>query len=363
MFDFQVFGIEFFRVFYCFFIYCFVGWIWECCYCSVVEGKLINRGFLNGPVIPIYGCAATGMLLVFFNPGMQEVISEPGLKSNLIVFLVGMAVASAFEYFTSWIMELLFHAKWWDYSHIPMNIKGRICLPVSIFWGFMALGLTDFLHPLVIRFIGIFPRNIFEPLGIGIFVIFILDIASTIVATVELDKKITVISKIKHELSEAAVSFREAEVNTKNEFKRKYGETPIGDVIEHIMDRIDATIAFSAQGYDQKKDEVEKKIDSRIEAIDKVLAANRIRIDKAAAFGKSKAEQLSDEVRQAFGKIGAGFKGYLKFTARRFNLAFPSMKWKGDREETVVELKEELGLNSNPTIIDRIKQRKEKKNA
>ncbi|MBQ7636748.1 MAG: putative ABC transporter permease [Lachnospiraceae bacterium] len=362
MFELALFGIDFFKVFYCFFIYCFVGWIWECCYCSVVEGKLINRGFLNGPIIPIYGCAATGMLLVFFNPGMRELSAESSVKSYICIFLLGALVASVFEYFTSWIMELLFHAKWWDYSHVPLNIKGRICLPVAAFWGIMAIGLVKFLHPAVMNLIDKFSRKLFEPAGYVIFVIFLVDIVSTIVATVQLDQKITAITRIKEELNDFAQGLREAEVNTKNEFKRRYGETPIGDVIEHVLDRIDASIAFTMQGYGQRKEEFDKKVDGKIEAIDKVLAANKIRIDKAASTGKSKYEELKDDLRQGFGKIASGFKGYIKFTAKRLSLAFPTLKLKGEREETVKVLKDELGYKDNVNVIDRIKQRKNKGN-
>ncbi len=361
MFGLSLFGIDFFNVFYCFFIYCFVGWIWECCYCSVVEGKLINRGFLSGPVIPIYGCAATGMLLAFFNPRMKEIVAGSSFRSYAIIFLLGMLVASVFEYFTSWIMEVLFHAKWWDYSHIPLNIRGRICFPVACFWGIMAIVLTKFLHPLVISFIEKFPRVWFERIGYVILFFFVSDLVSTIVATVQIEKKITLITKIKGELSNFAAGIRNAEVSGKNEFKKKYGETAIGDVIEHFMDRIDASIAFTMQGYDMRKEELDKKIDGSIGTIDKMLAANRIRINKAAAFGKSKVEQLSDLLRQGLSKIGSGFKGFLQFTARRIARAFPYMKWDGDREEIVSEIKEEFGYEENNNIIKRIKKRKEKK--
>ena len=362
MFDLSLFGIDFFKVFYCFFIYCFVGWIWECCYCSVVEGKLINRGFLNGPVIPIYGCAATGMLLVFFNPGMKEIAAESTFKSYVTVFLLGSLVASVFEYFTSWIMELLFHAKWWDYSHIPLNIKGRICAPVAAFWGLMAIVLVKYLHPLVMRLIEFFPRNVFEYIGYAVFVLFIADIVSTVIATVKLDQKITAIAKIQKELSGFMSGIREAEVSTKNEFKRKYGETPVGDIIEHAMDRIDAAIAFTMQGYDKRREDFEKNVDKKIEAIDGVLAANKIRIDKATSAGKAKYEQLSDMIRQSFSKIGSNFKGFIKYNAMRLTKAFPYMKWDGDREEVVHELKEELGYKENKSILTRIRQRKQGKN-
>ena len=102
----------------CFFAYSFLGWVCECIYCSIPAKKFINRGFLEGPYCPIYGCGA--MLVIY--------LLTPFAAKPLLLFVAGILVTSALEYITSWLMEMFFHTKWWDYSTYPFNINGRICL-------------------------------------------------------------------------------------------------------------------------------------------------------------------------------------------------------------------------------------------
>lgn len=100
-----------------FFIYSFLGWTVESIGCSIASKRTINRGFLNGPICPVYGFGAV------------IVISLLGRFNNVvIVFLLGMILTTILEYFTGFILETLFHAKWWDYSDRKFNIKGRVCL-------------------------------------------------------------------------------------------------------------------------------------------------------------------------------------------------------------------------------------------
>lgn len=105
-----------------FFLYSFLGWAQETVQCSIKERRFVNRGFLNGPICPIYGC---GALLIFtFLLPIKRGIASPFLAVPL-VFLCGAVIASALEYVTSWVMEKLFHARWWDYSDKKWNINGR----------------------------------------------------------------------------------------------------------------------------------------------------------------------------------------------------------------------------------------------
>lgn len=131
-----------------FFIYSFVGWAQETVQCSVRERRFVNRGFLNGPICPIYGCGAL-LILTALLP-LQRGISSLWLAVPL-VFLIGGFIASALEYFTSWLMEKLFHARWWDYSQQKCNLNGRICLWISIAWGVLAAALVFLIQPLFAR--------------------------------------------------------------------------------------------------------------------------------------------------------------------------------------------------------------------
>ena len=126
-----------------FFIYCFFGWIWESCYVSVKKRKWVNRGFLHGPLIPIYGFGAVTVLLVVI----------PVREHLVLVYFLGMAAATVLEYVTGAAMEKLFKVRYWDYSEKPMNLHGYICLISSLAWGAFSVLLIHVIHMPVERLV------------------------------------------------------------------------------------------------------------------------------------------------------------------------------------------------------------------
>ncbi|MDE6590034.1 MAG: putative ABC transporter permease [Oscillospiraceae bacterium] len=130
-------GYPIYDLFLYFIFYSFLGWVMETCYCSICERRLVPRGFLYGPICPIYG---TGVLLMilFFTP----------LKRNLVLFyVVAVAVMSSWEYFVAWLLETTTHVKYWDYSRFHFNLKGRICLWVALVWGILSYIVIFYIHP------------------------------------------------------------------------------------------------------------------------------------------------------------------------------------------------------------------------
>ena len=117
-----------------FVIYSVLGWVWESAYCTVVERKWQNRGFLYGPACPIYG---TGVVLAIL--AWRAVTAAGMTPSWWQVFLFSMVGSAVLEYATHWALEQLFHAYWWDYSNMPLNLNGRICLPASTLFGLAGL--------------------------------------------------------------------------------------------------------------------------------------------------------------------------------------------------------------------------------
>ena len=105
-------------------IYSVIGWIYESTICSIGQRKLINRGFLNGPYCPIYGTGAVLVLLVLGR-----------IQNPVLLFFAGAVLTCSLEYLTSWLMEKLFHARWWDYSKRKFNIGGRVCLIGAVVFG------------------------------------------------------------------------------------------------------------------------------------------------------------------------------------------------------------------------------------
>ncbi len=135
-----------YEVFAYFFVYSFLGWVTEVAFHAITQGKFVNRGFLNGPVCPIYG---TGMVVVLLILG--EYISR-----SWAVFLVGVALPTLIELVTGWVLERFFHNKWWDYSSRRFNFKGYICLEFSILWGVAVLCAVEIVHPAVAWLTGLF---------------------------------------------------------------------------------------------------------------------------------------------------------------------------------------------------------------
>ena len=135
-----------------FYFYCFLGWVWETCYVSVRQGKWVNRGFMRGPFLPIYGSGAI-VVLIF---------TLPFRTAALQVFLVGMVSATVLEYFTGVAMECLFHVRYWDYSGKPLNLNGHICAVSSLAWGVFSVILTIYGHNPVERFVLNMNPNLLE---------------------------------------------------------------------------------------------------------------------------------------------------------------------------------------------------------
>lgn len=138
------------QVFVCFVIYSVVGWIWESTYCTIVERRWQNRGFLYGPVCPIYGTGIVGIMLLW-----GQMVQAGHTMTWYQVFLTVMVGSAILEYVTHWALEKLFHAYWWDYSNMPLNLNGRICLPASTFFGLGGLLIIYVLYEPTVQIISL----------------------------------------------------------------------------------------------------------------------------------------------------------------------------------------------------------------
>lgn len=153
-------------VFLLFIVYSFIGWIMEVILCSITEKKIVDRGFLIGPICPIYGCGALIITLTLTT-----------YKDDwIIVFCMAVILSGILEYFTSWAMEKMFHARWWDYSHNKFNINGRICLETMIPFGILGLIIIYILNPSFYNIISLISQNIINVLSIIFAVIFVTDV-------------------------------------------------------------------------------------------------------------------------------------------------------------------------------------------
>ncbi len=128
-----------------FIVFSFIGWIYECIYCTVKTKHWQNRGFLFGPICPIYGSGAVAAMYLFGSGGNAGLYGAPVWK----IFLICAAGSAVLEYATSWILEKCFHAVWWDYHDIPLNLNGRISLPTTCGFGAAGILVVRLILPLV----------------------------------------------------------------------------------------------------------------------------------------------------------------------------------------------------------------------
>lgn len=160
------FVIYFFRYFILFIIYSFIGWLFEVFLTIVKEHKYVNRGFLIGPIVPIWG---TGAILI------SLILKE---KDGIFNLLVSSAFIGTFlEYLVNVIMEKIFKARWWDYSNLPFNINGRVWLGSSILFGIGGMCVVLYFNPFFLSFINNLNSNMLIYFGLLLLIIVIIDLS------------------------------------------------------------------------------------------------------------------------------------------------------------------------------------------
>ena len=133
-----------------FFVYAFLGWCAEVSYAALHTGRFVNRGFLNGPVCPIYGFGMAAVLWIL----------RPLMGNTVLLFLGSVVLTSLLEWLTGLVLEKLFHQRWWDYSGEPFNLGGYICLRFSLYWGLACLFVLKIVHPTVLWGVRAVPRSV-----------------------------------------------------------------------------------------------------------------------------------------------------------------------------------------------------------
>ncbi len=178
-----------------FFVYCFIGWIFESTYVSIKSLHFINRGFLRLPLLPLYG---SGAILMLF-------LTIPVQNNLFLVFLLGMTGATVLEYITGYVMERLFKMKYWDYTNDPLNLNGYICLVSSLAWGFLTIMLTEFIHRPVEWLIFQISPAFCIAFSLIIFALFLADAIHSTKEALDLGRVLETMTKLRTELEEAQV--------------------------------------------------------------------------------------------------------------------------------------------------------------
>lgn len=221
-------------------IYSVLGWCTEVAYAAVHRGRFVNRGFLNGPVCPIYGF---GMLIVLL-------VLEPVKEDLALLFLGSALFCSALEFVVGWALEKLFHDKWWDYSDCPFNLKGYVCLEFSLIWGVACVLAVDVIHPLIFKAIQAIPARLELWLALALAAVLLVDMGLTLGALLKLPRHFRAIDEVEKALT--AVS-------------DTVGEKLIYDPVERGKERQEAFNEKHPQLAEKRQGALREMLDKRTE--------------------------------------------------------------------------------------------------
>lgn len=252
-----------------FFIYCFIGWVWETIYMSIVERKPVNRGFMKGPFLPIYGVGAFNM--IFSTLSVRD--------SIVLTFLLGMIASTILEYVTGTIMEMLFHVRYWDYSNDFLNYKGRICFKACIAWGVGTVFLVNFLQVAVEDLIALMPYHTLTIIVRVLIVYFIVDFTSAfkdaldfrmILETItseneRINKIVAELSELKSRAGEGLERMKEGALEkAANGIKKVPGSAYMSGIKANTMERVEKLEALLAELNEKNKLRFEAVLHSRV---------------------------------------------------------------------------------------------------
>lgn len=243
--------LDFYHLSWFFILYSFIGWCIEVIFCSVDTGKFVNRGFLNGPVCPIYGFG--GVILVL--------LLSPISEGNILVLYVGsVLICSLLELVAGWALKRLFHTSWWDYSDIPFNIGGYICLKFSLLWGIAGVVLMRVGHPLIAGLVDLIPTLFGWILLIFFYLILVVDVVVTTVAVRSLNRDLVELSKLTAEgihqgsdavakgLGNTAIAVADRLEETIDALDLKEKSKSLGDKLTDTREKITNSLEHSALG-------------------------------------------------------------------------------------------------------------------
>lgn len=200
--------INFGNLLACFILYSFCGWLLESVYKTVLQKKLVNSGFLNGPFCPIYGIGALIMILV---------LGE--FKNNIILlFFMSFIILSIWEYIVGFLLEKIFKTKYWDYSNVKFNIHGRVCLKNSIYWAILGVLFIDIINPLINKELNLIDEKIIIYSSLVISILIVIDCIISVISIIQIDNALKYIEELNEQIKD---KLEEVKIITKTIDKSK----------------------------------------------------------------------------------------------------------------------------------------------
>lgn len=292
-----------------FFVYGFLGWCTEVGFAAFKTHHFVNRGFLNGPICPIYGVGVTAVITIL----------TPYKSDIIVLYILSVVLVTVLEGVTGWAMDKIFHNKWWDYSDMPLNIGGYVCLLFSIVWGFACLFIIYFIQPLVHDLLA------FIPTIVGIILIIILGI--TLIA----DLYVTASTIFKFNRRLAAMEKIAAEMH---EISEQIGQEIFEKTIR-AMDRQEA----SKEKLATATDEFKEKMQDTASGLKEKTQGTAFELKERAMDARERSQEINEELRSRIASLHARYHESTDKPgriSRRLMNAFPKMESRQHKESLEV---------------------------
>lgn len=292
-----------------FFVYGFLGWCTEVGFAAFKTHHFVNRGFLNGPICPIYGVGVTAVITIL----------TPYKSDIIVLYILSVVLVTVLEGVTGWAMDKIFHNKWWDYSDMPLNIGGYVCLLFSIVWGFACLFIIYFIQPLVHDLLA------FTPTIVGIILIIILGI--TLIA----DLYVTASTIFKFNRRLAAMEKIAAEMH---EISEQIGQEIFEKTIR-AMDRQEA----SKEKLATATDEFKEKMQDTASGLKEKTQGTAFELKERAMDARERSQEINEELRSRIASLHARYHESTDKPgriSRRLMNAFPKMESRQHKESLEV---------------------------
>ena len=333
-----------------FYLYCMLGWCFESTVVSVGQRRLVNRGFLRGPMLPIYGFGAVILLHV----------SLPLKQHPVWLYLASMIAATVFEYIVGVVMEKIFKVKYWDYSKQPFNLNGYICLTSSLAWGAFSILLVRFLHPPVEDLVLRLPAFLVDPLAFLLTIAVTVDAVRSFQAAMDLREVLTRLTEENEDLRRLAKRVEVISAFAEEDLRRFRERTEVERLLrqerwEDTRRQIQEAYAKGARRRQaQLEESLRRRTDAKLTALANIqealeayrdrLAAARDLTEESLEARRAEVQQLLDRLRDREASIRARtarryrqslriLRGNPSASAKAFAEALESLRKLGDRRE------------------------------
>ncbi len=359
-------GMTYYQICWYFLFYSFCGWVIEVVYHAVTVGKVINRGFLNGPVCPVYGFGMLAVLAGCNLAGSSGLItlasSDTELKSLLILFLGSLLFATLVELAAGWLLDTLFHMRWWDYSNRPLNFHGYICLQFSLIWGLSISAVVLLVQPMMERShsFGI-PEKIGWPVLAVSYAVIMADICVTVAAVRGLNQRLEELDRLQKNMrlvsDRLSQSIGERTIKTTQRIEEAQVQAALAKA--NLEDAVEAKRAEWKDAAEAKrtewKDAAEAKRAAWKDAAEAkrtewkdAAEAKRAAWDDAVNAEKEKLAERAEAMQKRREEILKELKSRRLFSPASILKHVPELKHR-DYRELLERIKQNTGLDNNKT--------------